>query len=78
MARTIMISDGVYEELKKEKGSDKSFSTVIKAALDDSHSRKKLGSGLKDVMGILKDDSEYDHVMRYAKKKWKEWGKRYA
>jgi predicted CopG family antitoxin len=75
MARTIMISDRIYEELKKVKG-ERSFSEVIGDSLA-SPSRKTV-AGLKEIIGILKEDTEYDEVMRTAKKKWKQWGKRYS
>lgn len=78
MARTIMIADKVYAELKKMKGPDKSFSEVILESLEVSKAGRKTGEGLREVAGILEGDAEYDEVKRYLKKKWKEWDKRYA
>ncbi len=71
MAKTIMIADKVYEELKKAKGTDKSFSEVIVEALEASKPKKKLGAALKEVAGILEGDTEYDEVMKWSKKMWK-------
>ena len=69
MAKTIMIADKLYDELKKAKGSDKSFSEVIAEAL--AVKPKKLGAALKDVAGILEGDTEYDEAMKWSKKMWK-------
>ena len=71
MARTIMIADRVYEELKKMKGTDKSFSEVILESLEVSKAGRKTGEGLKEVAGILEGDTEYDEVMKWSKKMWK-------
>ncbi|MBI2141659.1 antitoxin VapB family protein [Candidatus Woesearchaeota archaeon] len=72
MARTIMIADRIYEELKKAKGSDKSFSDVIGEALEASKPKKTIAGVLK-YAGILKGDTEYDELMKWSKKRWKEW-----
>ncbi len=66
-----MIADRVYEELKKAKGNDKSFTEVIAEALEASKPKKKLGAALKEVAGILEGDTEYDEVMKWSKKMWK-------
>ena len=66
-----MISNRIYEELKKAKGKDKSFTDVIAEALEASGTKKKLGAGLKEVAGILEGDTEYDEVMKWSKKMWK-------
>ena len=71
MAKTIMIADRIYEELKKAKGADKSFSEVIAEALEASRPKRKLGAALKEVAGILEGDTEYDEVMKWSKKMWK-------
>ncbi|MBI3036693.1 antitoxin VapB family protein [Candidatus Woesearchaeota archaeon] len=78
VAKTIMIADRIYEDLKKAKGADRSFSEVIAEALEASKVGRKTGAGLKDIVGILKGDTEYDEVKKYLKKKWKEWDRRYA
>ena len=76
MAKTIMIADKVYEELKKMKGKDKSFTNVIAEALEASKPKKKLGAALREVAGILEGDTEYDEVMKWSKKMWEKWDKR--
>ena len=71
-----MIADDVYEDLKRLKGREKSFSGVIREALEASRSRRKLGSGLREVAGILEGDTEYDEVMKWSKKMWRKWDRR--
>ena len=68
-----MIANRVYEELKRAKGADKSFSEVIAWALEASRPRKKLGAALKEVAGILEGDKEYAEVMKWSGKMWKRW-----
>ena len=69
MARTIMIADRVYADLKEAKGNDKSFSEVIAEAL--AAKPKKTMGGLLKYAGIFKGDKEYDEVMKWSKKMWK-------
>ena len=76
MAKTIMIADKVYEELKKMKGKDKSFSEVIIEALAASESKKKTLGGLLKHAGVLKGDTEYDEIRKWSKKRWDEWSQR--
>lgn len=76
MARTIMIADKIYEELKGLKGKNKSFTEVIAEALEASRPKKKLGAALKEVAGILEGDREYDEVMKWSKKMWNKWDRR--
>ena len=66
-----MIADRVYEELKKMKGTDKSFSEVILESLEVSKAGRKTGEGLKEIAGILEGDAEYDDVIPPPKKMWK-------
>ena len=66
-----MIADRVYEELKKMKGTDKSFSEVILESLEVSKAGRKTGEGLKEIAGILEGDAEYDEVIKWSKKMWK-------
>ncbi|MBI2508082.1 antitoxin VapB family protein [Candidatus Woesearchaeota archaeon] len=76
MAKTIMISNDVYERLKNIKErEDKSFSEVVIECLD---SHKKTGKDLMKCFGILKDDKEYDKIMKDTRKRWAEWTKKYA
>ena len=77
MAKTIMIADKVYEELKKMKGKDKSFTNVIAEALEGSKPKKTIAGVLK-YAGILKGDTEYDEIRKWSKKRWEEWRKRSA
>ncbi len=76
MARTIMISNEVYGELKEIK-KDKSFSEVIIDLMKSK--RKKTVAGLKDCMGLLdKDDDEYGRIMKELRPMYKRWTKKYA
>ena len=68
MAKTIMIADKIYEELKKAKGADKSFTEVIAEALDSAKSKRKTGEGLKEFAGIFEGDTEYDEAFKWLKK----------
>lgn len=68
MARTIMIADRVYEELKRLKGADKSFTDVISEALGAVKSRRKTGEGLREFAGIFEGDKEYDEAFKWLKK----------
>lgn len=67
MAKNIMVSNKVYEELKRIKGKDKSFSDVIAEALE-ARPKKKLGAALKEVAGILEGDTEYDEAFKWLRK----------
>jgi len=73
MAKTIMIADKVYEDLKKAKGKDKSFTDVIAEALEKAKPREKTIGGLLKFAGILEGDTEYDEIRKWSKKRWKEW-----
>lgn len=76
MAKTIMISNNVYEELKEAK-KDRSFSEVIKELMEKSKS--KTGAGLRDCLGLLpKDDKEYERIMKELKPLYNKWTQRYA
>ena len=75
MAKTIMIADRVYEELKRLKGADKSFTDVIAEALEKSESeRKTLGNLIKKYAGKgYKEDAE---ATKWLNKAWKRWDRR--
>ncbi len=76
MAKTIMISNLVYEELKHAK-KDKSFSETIKDMMDKS--KPKTGAGLRDCAGLLhKGDREYEKIIKELKPLYKKWTQRYA
>ncbi len=68
MARTIMISNKVYAELKKAKGKDKSFSEVIADALERSNEKKKTIGGLIEFAGVFEGDTEYNEAFKWLKK----------
>jgi len=74
MAKTIMISNGAYEELKALKG-ERSFSEVIMGLV--STDRKK-GTGLRECLGILKEDEDWKKVKKELKRGWEKWTKEYA
>lgn len=77
MAKTLMIKNEVYGELKKFKGNNKSFSELLKELIEAKASLKT-GKSLKRFFGILKSDKEYDKVIKALDKKWKKWDKMYA
>ena len=72
MAKTIMIADKLYEELKRAKGVDKSFSEVIVEALEGTK-RKTLGELIRKHAGVLKGDTEYDEIMKWSRERWRKW-----
>lgn len=76
MAKTIMISNFAYEELRKLKEENKSFSNVIIELI--SKKEQKTGYDLKKHFGVLKGDKEYDKIMKELKPLYKKWTKRYA
>ena len=76
MAKTIMVSNVAYEELRKLKEEDKSFSDVIIGLFTDKKSNK--GANLRNHLGVLKGDKEYDIIQKELKAAWHKWTKRYA
>jgi len=75
MAKTIMISNEIYEELKGTKG-DRSFSETIKNLIEIK--KWKTGADLVKHVGRLKDDKEYDRIIKELRPQYKKWTKRYA
>lgn len=76
MAKTIMIANSVYEELKEAK-KNRSFSEAIKDLIEKS--KPKTGAGLRECAGLLPDDDkEYDRIMKDLKPLYKKWTQRYA
>jgi len=77
MAKTIMISDDVYKKLKimKER-EDKSYSNVIINLMENK--RSKTFTDLKKYFGVLKEDKEYDEILKETRKAWKKWTESYA
>ena len=72
-----MVSNEVYEELKKIKTKeDKSFSEVIVDLIVKKEG--KTGRDLWKHFGVLKGDKEYDEVKRELRAGWRRWQKRYA
>ena len=77
MAKTLMVSNAVYEELKKLKTEeDKSFSEVIVELLDTK--KTNTISNLWEHFGALKGDTEYKELEKDIRKGWSRWRKRYA
>ncbi|MBI2575287.1 antitoxin VapB family protein [Candidatus Woesearchaeota archaeon] len=75
MARTIMVSNEAYSELKKRKTGAQSFSDVILESIGKG--KAKTVKELVDRFGgILKGDTEYDKLMPEVKKMWAEWDKK--
>ena len=75
MAKTIMVSNETYNELKVMK-ADKSFSKLI---LDLIHTKeKKIGDGLRLCLGKLKKDKEFEIIDKALKGGWKGWSRKYV
>ncbi len=75
MAKTIMVSNKVYAELKKVKGNDRSFSDVITESLEAAKPKKTIGNLLK-YAGALKDYEEDKESAKWLRKTWKRWDRR--
>ena len=76
MAKTIMISNEIYRELKTAK-RDRSFSEVIKDLIETK--KRKTGAGLRECLGLLdKDDNEYEKAMKGLCPLYKKWTRRYV
>ena len=43
----------------------------------DNNKKSKTGYGLKKVLGILKDDKEYDIIQKELKQHWRKWTRKY-
>ena len=75
MAKTILVSNNVYEKLKEVK-KDRSFSEAINNLIEKS--KPKIGAGLKDCIGLLpKDDKEYEKITKELKPLYKKWTQKY-
>jgi len=77
MARTMMISNEVYEKLKKSKPEGTSFSVLIDELMR-SRENPKTAHMLKRFCGVLKDDKEFEKNKKELGKKWKSWTKMYV
>lgn len=75
MAKIIIVSNEVYEELKSRK-EERSFSELIIDLL--KRNDIKTGSGLKSCLGLLKNDKKTKVLEKFLEKGWKKWSKRYA
>ena len=73
MAKTLMVSNSAYEELKKLKEGNKSFSEVIMELVS-----RNSGSNIWKHFGVLKGDTEYAKIKKELKSGWRKWQKRYA
>lgn len=74
MAKTIMISNEIYDELKRRKG-DKSFTETIKSLINSYPKKAEtLGELIKTCGGLLpENDTEYDDFLKESKMMWKRW-----
>ena len=70
-----MISNDVYEEMKDLKG-EKSFSEFIRNLLYPKDSKN--GSGLRECIGIIKNDKEWKKNKKELDKEWRKWTKKYV
>ena len=79
MGKPLMISEDVYNRLKKLKEErNESFSKTIGHLLEDKSSPNKAWEVLDKLAGTFKDDKEFDEIMKDSKKMWKRWGKKSA
>ena len=77
MAKTIMISNELYKDLKSIK-HNRSFTETIKYLLGKKEKRKT-GAGLRSCLGLLdKNDNEYEKIMNELRPLYKRWTKKYA
>ena len=77
MAKTLMVSNSVYEELKKIKENEnKSFSDVIVELIAKKDG--KTGKDLWKHFGVLKGDMGYKELKKEIREGWHKWEKRYA
>ena len=75
MARTIMVSNEVYNELKMRKAK-RSFSELIISLL---YAKKtKTGRNLISCLGTLRKDNESEKTKKALERGWEKWNKRYA
>ena len=70
MAKTLMISNEVYHNLKEIK-HNKSFSELLKYLLEKNRIRK--GADLKQCLGLIPEDKELEKLHAEAKRGWKKW-----
>lgn len=77
MAKTMMVSNEVYEDLKalKEK-EDLSFSELFRELLKSA--KRPKADVLTKFIGALKGDKEYEETLPKVKMEWKRWQKKYA
>ena len=76
MAKTIMISNDVYKEMKLKK-ANRSFSELITELLHPKEKPK--GRDLQSCLGLLKsDDKEYDAIEPALRRSWRKWSKKYV
>jgi len=75
MAKTIMVSNDVYKELSMVK-NNRSFSELFHDLLHASKLKK--GSGLRECLGLLKEDKEWKEIKKGLDKGWKKWTEEYA
>lgn len=76
MAKTIMISNHLYEELKRMKRQE-SFTQFIHKILEKTRERKTIKNVFK-FFGALEGDTEYPEIQKNLKKEWAAWSKKYV
>lgn len=75
MAKTIMIANDVYTELKNRKGNN-SFSELLTSLM--SNDKKKTGADIFLFYGALENDKEFDNMKKEREKGWTNWTRKYA
>ena len=75
MAKTIMVSNEAYRDLKLRK-AERSFSEAIMELLNNK--KNKTGIELKSCLGLLKEDKESKSLKKSLKKGWNVWNKKYV
>ena len=76
MAKTIMIANDIYTELKAMKG-EASFTELIRGLVESANEHSK-GNELVKFLGVLRGDKEYPAILKEVRKEWTAWSKKYA
>ena len=78
MAKTIMVSDMVYERLSKlKKSADYSYSAVLSELMDKEMSKSN-SEALLALRGKWKESKEDEKLAKGVDKAWKLWGKTFV
>jgi len=77
MAKTIMIANDTYKELKELK-EDKSFSELIRELIKNGRTPKTVNNLKKHLGTLPKDDTEFEEAIKELKPLYTKWKKKYV